>query len=149
LCQAGLLAGLTISPSAAISAEPTVVHLTQVNCQFIESENNLDHRFTAKAQVDCEAINAKTGQARMDKALPLELKAGPTVFRVTNRNVAYALGFFLRGDGPTFFKTLPRVSGGGLSLGKTRDFVIDLLPGKYVYSCPLNPTLEYKLIVRA
>jgi hypothetical protein len=43
--------------------------------------------------------------------------------------------------------TLPSVSGGGLKMGKTQDYAIDLKPGEYLYSCPLNPTPNYPLIV--
>ena len=34
-----------------------------------------------------------------------------------------------------------------LKTGKTVDYVIDLKPGEYLYSCPLNPTPNYPLIV--
>ncbi len=41
---------------------------------------------------------------------------------------------------------------GGVKHGSTpasaQDYVIDLKPGEYLYSCPLNPTLDYKLVVR-
>ncbi len=43
--------------------------------------------------------------------------------------------------------TLPSVSGGGLTPGATNDYVIELKEGDYVYSCPLNPTPEYRLVV--
>jgi len=42
---------------------------------------------------------------------------------------------------------LPKVSGGGLELGVTKDYEIELVEGEYVYSCPLNSTLDYKLVV--
>ena len=53
----------------------------------------------------------------------------------------------MRGDGIVNRATLPSVSGGGLGTGQTRDYEIDLKPGEYVYSCPLNPTPDYKLVV--
>ena len=77
----------------------------------------------------------------------LRLKPGAHVFRVTNRDVPYELGFWLRGDGLIARASLPSVSGGGLVTGTTRDYEIELKPGNYVYSCPLNPTLDYKLVV--
>jgi len=82
------------------------------------------------------------------KARPLELKPGDYVFRVTNKNVPYELGFWLRGASAAGRLTLPSVSGGGLVPGKTQDYKIALKPGEYVYSCPLNTTPDYKLIVR-
>ena len=60
----------------------------------------------------------------------------------------YELGFWLRGDGLAARALLPSVSGGGLVTGKTQDYEIELKPGEYVYSCPLNPTPDYKLVVR-
>ena len=38
--MAAFLAGTTAA------AEPTVISLTQVACQFVESENGVDHGFT-------------------------------------------------------------------------------------------------------
>ena len=77
----------------------------------------------------------------------MRLKAGRYVFRVANKSVPYDLGFWLRGDGLINRARLPSVSGGGLRTGTTRDYEIDLKPGEYVYSCPLNPTPDYKLVV--
>ena len=40
------------------------------------------------------------------------------------------------------------VSGGGLTTGTTRDYEVTLKAGEeYVYSCPLNPTLDYRIVV--
>lgn len=124
-----------------------IFDLTQVPCQFLESEGNVDHNYTSEKKADCEAINAKTAEQRLAQAEPINLKAGDYVFRVTNKNVPYDLGFWLRGDGLVNRATLPSVSGGGLSMGATRDYKISLEPGEYVYSCPLNTTPDYKLVV--
>ena len=57
------------------------------------------------------------------------------------------VGFYLRGSGiGRLF--LPKVAGGGLTTGKTQDYPITLKEGSYVYSCPLNPTPDYRLIVK-
>ncbi|MGP1614552.1 MAG: hypothetical protein ACTS5Y_05780, partial [Pollutimonas bauzanensis] len=72
---------------------------------------------------------------------------GRYIFRVTNKDVPYELGFWLRGAGLTGRATLPSVSGGGLTQGVTKDYAIELKPGEYAYSCPLNPTPDYRLIV--
>ena len=134
---------------AAQAAEPTVVTLTQTACQFVESENGVDHGFrTAKAE-DCKTINGESGAERATKAKTLVLKPGEHVFRVTNRDVPYELGFWLRGDGLLGRATLPSVSGGGLTKGKTQDYKVDLVEGEYLYSCPLNPTLDYKIVVKS
>jgi len=145
-------AAMTALPlGSAVLAEPAAQHvvtLTQVPCQFLESEGGRDRGFKSRASKDCEAINAKSGPGRLKAAKPMELKPGRTVFRVTNKNVPYELGFWLRGDGLAARATLPGVSGGGLTTGKSREYAIDLVPGEYVYSCPLNPTPDYKLVVR-
>ena len=43
---------------------PTVVKLTQVGCQFVESENGVDHGFKTMRKADCDRINARTGAER-------------------------------------------------------------------------------------
>lgn len=138
---------LAVSSSAVLAAEPPVIVLTQLACQFLESENGVDHRFTTRRKADCDAINARTAEQRVAAVPPLELKPGKYVFRVTNKDVPYELGFWLRGSGVGRL-TLPSVSGGGLKPGTTHDYVIDLAAGDYVYSCPLNTTPDYRLVVK-
>ncbi len=135
--------------STGAAAEPTVIELTQTGCQFIESENGVDHGFQTSRKADCQAINEKTLDERVAKAKTLELKPGKYVFRVTNKNVPYALGFWVRGAGVVGRATLPSVSGGGLAQGVTKDYVIELKEGEYLYSCPLNPTPDYKIVVKS
>lgn len=138
--------GLIARPGLA--EEPTVITLTQTPCQFLESEKGIDHGFSTTRKEDCESINDKTGSQRLAKAKVFDLKPGKYVFRVTNKNVPYPLGFWLRGEGLIDRARLPSVSGGGLSKGTTKDYPIELKAGEYVYSCPLNPTPDYKLIVK-
>lgn len=139
---------VALGSGPAQSAPPRVIELTQLPCQFLESENGADHGFRSRQATDCEAINAATGARRLAAATPLELPAGRYVFRVTNRSVPYELGFWLRGAGVAGRAALPSVSGGGLTSGRSRDYEIELKPGRYVYSCPLNPTPDYPLVVR-
>jgi len=121
----------------------TIVELNQTPCLFLESEEK-PQSYTSTKAADCVAINAKTGRERKFKTL--RLKPGRHIFRVTNKNVPYELGFYLRGQG--FARvTLPSVSGGGLTTGKTQDYEISLAEGSYYYSCPLNPTPDYTLVV--
>ena len=151
---AALAAGLLLSAAPAVLAQkPVVIDLTQIPCQFIESENGVDHGFTSRKKADCEAINAKTGAARLGKATALELKPGRYVFRVANKNVPYELGFWLREHdynwkNPLHKLTKTSVSGGGLMMGQTRSYEVELAPGEYLYSCPLNTTPDYLLVVR-
>ena len=135
--------------SAGAAAEPTVIELTQTACQFVESENGVDHGFQTSRKADCQAINEKTLDERVAKAKTFELKPGKYIFRVTNKNVPYDLGFWVRGASLVGRATLPSVSGGGLSQGVTKDYVIELKEGEYLYSCPLNPTPDYKIVVKS
>ena len=130
-----------------------VIELTQVGCQFIESENGRNHGYTPTKKADCVAINGKTADKRLGEAKVLELKPGNYTFRVVNKSVPYELGFWLRSKGydwrnPVHKLTKTSVSGGGLVQGTTKDYQVTLKPGEYVYSCPLNTTPDYKLVVK-
>jgi len=137
---------MVLAPGAWAEA-PQVIELTQVPCQFLESENGVNRRFRTRSAADCEAINQRTADQRLSEAKVIRLKAGRYTFRVTNRDVPYELGFWLRGATALDRVRLPSVSGGGLQAGTSRDYAIDLKPGAYVYSCPLNPTPDYRLMV--
>lgn len=141
-------AALAFFHQAPAAAQAKAIELTQVPCQFLESEGGKNLGFKSLKSADCEAINTRTAKQRLAAAKPLELKPGKHVFRVTNKNVPYELGFWLRGESLVDRARLPSVSGGGLLTGKTQDYEIDLKPGNYVFSCPLNPTPDYKLVVR-
>jgi len=148
-----LAAGLAAAAAKpAESAESHVIELTQIACQFLESENGVDHDFQTAEKADCEEINSETGAARLADAQVLSLKPGRYVFRVTNLDVPYELGFWLREHdynwkNPIHKLTKISVSGGGLVTGATMDYEVELEPGEYLYSCPLNPTPDYKLVV--
>ncbi len=145
--------GLAFGAPGASAQEATVIVLTQVPCQFLESENGVDHGFKTTRKADCDAINARTGADRLAKAGVLELKPGKYIFRVTNKSVPYDLGFWVRERdynwmNPIHKLTKLSVSGGGLKLGQTTDYTVDLEPGEYLYSCPLNTTPDYRLVVK-
>ncbi len=128
-----------------------VIELTQTGCQFLETEGT-DHGFKTTKKADCDAINEKTAAARLAKAKVMRLKPGDYVFRVANKNVPYALGFWLRSKdydwkNPLHKLTKTSVSGGGLATGKSMDYPVTLKPGEYLFSCPLNPTPNYRLVV--
>jgi hypothetical protein len=141
VCTAALVA-ITTLPSRAAE----MITLTQTPCQFLEPESK-NHGFASSKKSDCESENKKSAKGRLVNSKTITLKPGAYVFRVTNKNVSYPLGFWLRGDGLLNRAKLPSVSGGGLTTGKSRDYKIDLKPGEYVYSCPLNTTPDYKLVV--
>ncbi len=146
-------AGIFGLSGPAISQQATVIDLTQVGCQFLESENGVDHGYTPQRAEDCKEINSTTGDQRLEQARVLNLPPGKYIFRVTNRNVPYELGFWLREHdyspgNPIHKLTKTSVSGGGLVVGATRDYEVELEAGvKYFYSCPLNPTPDYSIVV--
>jgi len=146
---AGAFALALAAPHAlAAGNAPRIIMLTQTPCQFLESEAGRDRGYTSRSAADCNAINARTAKQRLAEARTIELTPGKYIFRVTNKNVPYELGFWLRGESLVDRALLPSVSGGGLVTGKTQDYPIELKAGEYVYSCPLNPTPDYKLVVK-
>jgi len=147
-CAGATLAVALAAFASPAAAQPKVITLTQIPCQFLESEGEKNRGFTSSRAADCEAVNATSGKQRLAEAKTLELAPGKYVFRVTNKNVPYELGFWMRGASLIDRARLPSVSGGGLATGRTQDYEIELKPGTYVYSCPLNPTPDYKLVVR-
>lgn len=152
LAAALIALGLPLGPARAGTGETTVIALTQSACQFLEPENGVDHGYTTARKSDCDKINAETGAERLAKAKVMTLRPGRYVFRVTNRNVPYELGFWLREAdydwrNPLHRLTKVSVSGGGLVRGATKDYAVELTPGTYLYSCPLNPTPDYRLVV--
>ncbi len=136
---------MVMSLGYAVENDVTIIELTQTNCQFLEPEG-LDHHFNSHQASDCEQINEASAKKRVANSKPIMLKSGKYVFRVTNRDVDYTLGFWLRGQGLKRI-LLPSVSGGGIETGDTKDYEITLEPGEYFYSCPLNPTPDYRLVV--
>ncbi|GAB6054263.1 hypothetical protein JCM17960_30830 [Magnetospira thiophila] len=146
-----ILGALLVAAPARAAESPTVIDLTQVPCQFLETE--ADHGYTSTSKADCEKINATGGEARRAAFKPLELKPGNYVFRVKNQNVPYELGFWFRDKdydwrNPLHKLTKVSVSGGGLTTGVSQDYAVTLEPGDYLFSCPLNPTPDYPVTVR-
>lgn len=157
LLFSGFTALLFLPPFSATSyaagENVTVIELTQTACQFIESENGVDHGYTTTKMADCEKINAETGEERLANSDVLTLKPGKYIFRVTNKNVPYSLGFWVREQDYNWANPLHKlnktsVSGGGLDTGTTLDYEVELKEGEYLYSCPLNTTPDYKLVVK-
>lgn len=152
LAVALVAAAVSIGTPAMAQSTAQVIELTQIPCQFLESEGGVDRGFTSTKSADCEAINARTGAQRLAEAEVLRLKPGKYIFRVSNKNVPYELGFWLRETdydwrNPLHKLTKTSVSGGGLDMGETQDYEVELKAGEYLYSCPLNPTPNYRLVV--
>lgn len=151
LAAAALFGSLGLAGPAA-AEDATVITLTQTGCQFLESENGVDHGYSPANADECRTINAETGSERLESANVLKLKPGSYVFRVSNEDVPYPLGFWIRESdydlgNPIHKLSKTSVSGGGLTTGTTKDYEVELEPGEYVYSCPLNPTPDYRIVV--
>jgi hypothetical protein len=134
------------SSTTVASTPAKVIDLTQVGCQFLEVESQ-NYQYQPQSPEDCKKINSETEANRKSGFKPLNLKPGKYTFRITNSNVPYELGFYLRGSGIKKV-SLPKVSGGGLTKGVTKDYQVTLTPGNYVFSCPLNPTPDYSITVK-
>ncbi len=148
-----ILFGVAGIASPVGAQEATIINLTQVGCQFLESENDVNRGYMPMSAADCVDINNESGEARLAEAKVLNLAPGRYIFRVENRNVPYPLGFWLRETdyqlgNPIHKLTKTSVSGGGLNTGTTLDYEVVLEAGiQYVYSCPLNPTPNYSIVV--
>lgn len=78
----------------------------------------------------------------------LELAPGNYIFEVKNVNVDHPVAFFLTENGkkPIENSGLP----GLLKTGESkRSGIVTLEAGTYQYSCPLNPTPAYELVVKS
>ncbi|MBK8396600.1 MAG: hypothetical protein IPL26_15375 [Leptospiraceae bacterium] len=127
------------------SQEKRIISITQTPCQFLEMEGK-DLGFQSKDESDCAKINSTLISERKKTFQTLKLKSGEYSFRVTNKGVPYEVGFWLRGTGLGRL-LLPGTSGGGLFNGVTKDYTVNLKPGVYKISCPLNSTPDYDIIV--
>jgi hypothetical protein len=142
-----LPAAPSIAANAAADEAATVVTLTQSGCQFLEPEGE-DHGYEPTRSADCIDINARTSRKRLAAATVMRLKPGAYIFRISNRDVPYNLGFYIRSSSEVLEPFKPSVMGGGIETGTSRDYAIRLEAGEYVFSCPLNPTPNYRLIVK-
>lgn len=77
----------------------------------------------------------------------LKLKPGNYVFEIENKSVGKDVGFYLHKVNDE--KPLVNSDKAGLipNNEKRQTGIVALEKGEYVYSCPLNPTADYKIIV--
>jgi len=84
----------------------------------------------------------------------LNLKPGKYQFRVVNDNVEKDLGFVIQKakdkDGDVMKTAVPNsFTSAYIKKGEAQyTGVVDLTAGEYVYSCPLNPTPHYSIMVK-
>ena len=78
----------------------------------------------------------------------LNLKAGEYVFEITNKNVDHPVAFFLTTTADQETPVDNSLLKGGVNAGNSaKSGVVNLSPGTYLYSCPMNPTEKYNLTV--
>ncbi len=88
------------------------------------------------------------------KTQELKLTAGKYQFRVVNKNVDKDLGFVIQKEKDKGTNVMKSALANSFTTayvkkGKVQyTGVVELKEGNYVYSCPLNPTPYYKLIVK-
>jgi len=90
-------------------------------------------------------LNQTTGEFKQKS---LELAPGKYIFEISNDDVQKDVGFWLR----TTDSDTPLQNSDKAGLIKTgtssKTGVVTLTKGEYIYSCPLNPTPNYKVTVK-
>jgi hypothetical protein len=116
-----------------------VLALHQSACRFVEAEP--DATFEANDALGCRKYMYEELPHRSHRAL--RLGAGRVVLEVTNEGVAHEVGIWLRreSDGTVI------ATGGGIAPGASGRYDVELVAGRYLYSCPLNPTPAYLIVV--
>lgn len=159
LFVSGTMLLLMLAPVAAWSA-PTdftpkltkradglpMVTLHAKKCLIVEAEKD-PVPLGAKDGATCARLTKATIEVRKRGFKRMRLKAGRYVFRIMNADVPWPIDFALRGAHGN--KNLPRTgkAAKGAPQGQGLDYVIDLVPGVYVYASPMNGTPEYPLLV--
>ncbi len=115
--------------------------LSSVQLQAQKTENN----------VTVIELTQTTGEFTTKE---LNLKPGQYQFRVVNEDVEKDLGFVIQKagdkDGDVMKTALPNsFTTAYIKKGEAEyTGVVDLGAGEYVYSCPLNPTPHYRIVVK-
>ena len=142
-----LIAGLMAPPTAwtpKLSAGAdgvSVVRLQLTPCMIPAAEVD-PLPLAAKDAERCARLNRVSASAR--DLRQMRLIEGKYTFRVTNESVPWAVDFALKGSHE---RGLPKAEGGALKIGQTAEYTVDLKRGVYVFSSPLNGTIEYSLLV--
>ena len=113
---------------------------------FGQSKSSMDHaKGMMKDKVQVIQLSQTDGKYQTTS---LELAPGQYIFGVTNQDVDKGLGFLLTPKSDS----KAQVANSGLEQlvgsGETsRSGVVTLEAGEYQYTCPLNPTPQYSLVV--
>ncbi len=128
------------SPLARLVAGTWMLTLVQRPCVFAAAEPH--NRYDAESADDCRRINRE----RFDMRTQQVLRVPPGSYHITvvNQGVPRDVGFWLR---PEDEPETTLAAGGGIGADAPATFELELEPGRYLYSCPLNPTPDYLLLV--
>lgn len=143
LLVAGLMAPPTAwTPKLTKNAKGiTVVKIDLAPCMIPAAEVD-SVPLAAKDAARCVRLNRASLAARTLKQM--RLIEGTYIFRVTNQSVPWTIDFALKG---AHDRGLPKAEGGALKRGQIAEYTVDLKRGVYVFSSPLNGTVEYSLLV--
>lgn len=115
------------------------ITLSLRRCSFAAAEPN----WQAEPDSTCRLVNQGSVHLRTQQAIVVH--PGEYEFVVENQAFDRGLGLWLRReDDPN----IPVITGGGAALDGNNRWHAELLPGRYIYSCPLSPTPDYLMIVR-
>jgi hypothetical protein len=78
----------------------------------------------------------------------LNLAPGKYIFEISNQNVGKDVGFYLHTEGSKASVAGSDKAGLIKNNEVKRTEVVELKTGEYIYMCPLNPTPEYKIVVK-
>ncbi len=84
----------------------------------------------------------------------LNLTPGQYQFRIVNKNVERDLGFVIQNENDKGLDVMKTAIKNSFTTGYVKKGeaqytgIVDLKTGNYIYSCPLNPTPHYRLIIK-
>ena len=114
-------------------------------------EKRMDKHMSVKSEVTVIELVQVDGAFTTDG---LTLKPGKYQFNVTNREVGHEVGFVIQEavdrDGDVMKTAVENsFAQNMIAKGRTESTgIVELKAGEYVYSCPLNPTPKYSILVK-
>jgi hypothetical protein len=124
-----------------LSSDRPAIRLTVAGCRVEEAEP--DFSVADPTREACVEANRLQFASRSQRALVLS--AGLWRLVVENRHPDRDAGLWIRrADDPS----ATVLSAGGAFPGEEQTYEVELTPGDYLYSCPMTPTVDYRLEVR-
>lgn len=124
----------------SVEDDGPVLELHASSCRFADAEP-----FWTASESDRDGCIETNRTAFEDRTqVAIRVPSGDARVRIVNQGVGRPVGLWIR---PTEDPGVTVLSVGGVADGEAREFEISLEPGTYLYSCPLNPTPDYLLMV--